>query len=66
MMDLDGRQVTLLTKQDDNRLQFNRDTGPKAAAESYYDTSAGGSRSVHTGGNATRNSVANSAYNQQA
>ena len=61
MMDLDGRQVTLLTKQDDQRLQFNRDAAPKAA-ESYYDTSVGGSRSVHTGGNATRPSVTNSAY----
>jgi hypothetical protein len=62
MMDLEGRQVTLLTKQDDQRLAFNRDgAAPKRAAESYYDTG----RSVNTGGNATRASVTNSAYQQQ-
>ena len=39
MIDLEGRQVTLLTKQDDQRLNFNRDAGAKVGTESYYDTS---------------------------
>lgn len=50
MMELDGRNITVKQKDDDNKLGFNRDK-----SDTFYDSSVAGSRSVNTGGGATRN-----------
>lgn len=45
MMDLDGRNITVKQKIDENKLGFNRDK-----SDTFYDSSIAGSRSVNTGG----------------